>query len=71
NHVFWYPEWSSELKDDPLLGHAEKSQFQNAIIKYLSYLKNNSQKACFDSAKEYLAKLGGGSGPCARYGLRQ
>ncbi|MFZ2653987.1 MAG: integron integrase, partial [Victivallales bacterium] len=58
NHVFWYPEWSSELKDDPLLGHAEKSQFQNAIIKYLSYLKNNSQKACFDSAKEYLAKLG-------------
>ena len=58
NHVFWYPEWSSELKDDPLLGHGEKFKFQNAIIKYLSYLKNSSQKACFDSAKEYLAKLG-------------
>jgi hypothetical protein len=35
NNVFWYPAWSSDLKDDPLLGHNEKFKFQNAIIKYL------------------------------------
>ena len=57
--VFWYPEWSSDLKDDPLLGSEEKSKFQNAIIKYLSYLKKNSCKVCFESAKSYLATLVG------------
>lgn len=73
SHVFWYPEWAAELKDDPLLGHNEKVHFQTAIIKYLAYLKKNSQKACFDSAKEYLAGLtgaGAGGGAMERLALR-
>jgi integron integrase len=60
NHVFWYPEWTQDLKDDPLLGDSEKGRFQAVIIKYLSYLEKNSLKATYDSAKAFLAENSSG-----------
>jgi len=57
--TFRFPEWRRELTGDPLLGDEDRSRFEAAIIRYLTFLKRTRQPASYASAKAYLASLDG------------